>query len=211
MNVITQLVMIIVFSVCIHLFSLFYLTLLGFVFVALAVFFDNAHFFRLIKSLKWLLLAMFLIFFFNTPGEHIVGWPFDWLHPTYEGFEKACMQVLRVVLMLAALAALLAENTREMLISGFYFLVKPLRGLGFNSERFAARLLLTLHYVDTQAVHLHAKTFKQKITSGFDALLAETDDDDVTITLVKPEWGPADFLTLLLCAAFTVIFLLRGL
>jgi energy-coupling factor transport system permease protein len=44
---------------------------------------------------------------------------------------------------------LLATSSREDIIIGIYLLLQPFRMLGVSPERFATRLWLTLHYVET--------------------------------------------------------------
>ena len=53
--------------------------------------------------------------------------------------------------MLAGLSLLLATTDRENLVSGLLTLLHPLNYLKLPSERFAARLWLTLHYVEQPA------------------------------------------------------------
>ena len=106
------------------------------------------HFLRILKRMKWFFLVMLLIFAFNTPGQHIQGW--DYLFsPTYEGVASGLLQVFRMLTLLAALSLIMAINTKQQLISGFYFMLLPLQSLGLEIERFAARLWLTLEYVES--------------------------------------------------------------
>jgi energy-coupling factor transport system permease protein len=101
----------------------------------------------LLRRARWLLLSLLLIYAFATPGEFVPGLP-EWLSPTYEGLHSGLLQALRLVIMLAALACLLATGSRETWISGIYALLRPLALFGVSPERFAVRLWLTLHYVE---------------------------------------------------------------
>ncbi len=101
----------------------------------------------MVRRVRWLLISMILIFAFNTPGEYVPQWPFE-LAPTYEGLYAGLLQSARLCMMLAGLALLLATTNRENLMAGFFLLLYPLRLVKLNPERFAARLWLTLHYVD---------------------------------------------------------------
>ena len=58
------------------------------------------------------------------------------------------MQIAKLLIALAALNILFATSTIENLMAGLYVLLSPLKLLGFNTERFTARLLLTLDYVE---------------------------------------------------------------
>jgi energy-coupling factor transport system permease protein len=108
-------------------------------------------FWRLLRRVRWLLLFLLLIFAFNTPGEYVKQWPLDVgqaFAPTYEGLSAGLLQTAKLCIMLAGLALLLATTNRENLIAGFYLLASPLRIIKLSPERFAARLWLTLHYVE---------------------------------------------------------------
>lgn len=102
---------------------------------------------RLTRRARWLLLSILLIYAVATPGEYLSGWP-DCCAPTYEGLQQGALQALRLVLMLAALALVLAHTAREDFIAGILAWLRPFSALGMTPERFAARLWLTLFYVE---------------------------------------------------------------
>lgn len=105
-------------------------------------------FYILLRRARWLLLSILLIYAYATPGEYLPGIP-DYLAPTYEGLLAGLMQMGRLAAMLAALSLLLASSSREDIMVGVYLMLLPLRPIGIAPERFAARLWLTLHYVET--------------------------------------------------------------
>lgn len=106
----------------------------------------------MLKRMRWLFLSMFLIYAFNTPGEFVRDWPLngwvDW-SPTYEGLQAGTLQLVRLMMMLAGVGLMLATTTTSSMIEGFYVLLKPLKCIGLHPERFAARLCLTLHYIES--------------------------------------------------------------
>ncbi len=208
-NVITQLVTLVTFSLAMHLFNIYVLSILALTLIMLLLYSKNTHFFKMMKKLKWLFLFMFIILSFNTPGQHFLVWPFDIIKPSYEGVHGGLMQVLRITLMLAALSVLLTKNSRQELISGFYFVSYPFRFFGLDVERFAARLLLTLHYAEIQQVNLNKASFKEKVTIGFDQLFMDSVDSDVLITIKQPDLNVFDYLLLIICIIFTINFLIR--
>jgi energy-coupling factor transporter transmembrane protein EcfT len=104
-------------------------------------------FFKILRRVRWLLIFLLLIYAYTTPGEYLRGFQSDFL-PTYEGIASGMLQITRLILVLASLALLLATTRREDMMAGTYLLLRPLRLLGFSPERFAARLWLTLHYVE---------------------------------------------------------------
>ena len=125
--------------------------------VVVSLFYYRAKsFLRMLRRLRWLLLSLLLIFAFNTPGEYLQPWPFD-LAPTYEGVQAGLLQSARLCMMLAGLSLLLVTTSREQLMAGFFLLLYPLRYIKLNPERFAARLWLTLHYVE-QTTEINEKT-----------------------------------------------------
>jgi energy-coupling factor transport system permease protein len=148
---------------------------------------------------------MIVIFAFNTPGEHLVQWPFS-LSPTYEGIRAGFTQTLRIVVMLAALSLILASNTRQQLISGFYFLFSPLKYLGLEVERFVARLWLTLHYVELQRDKNISKDLIGRL-KDMTNLKSNQENDDVEVTFKVPQFNLLDYVTigLLILLTFKVV------
>lgn len=108
-------------------------------------------FFKLIRRMRWLLLSILLIYAFTTPGEYLSNMPFG-IAPTVEGVEHGGLQVMGLMIALAALTLLYAGSTTAQLILGLYLLLQPLKYLGIAVERFAVRLSLTLQYVEDFAV-----------------------------------------------------------
>jgi energy-coupling factor transporter transmembrane protein EcfT len=90
---------------------------------------------------RWLLLTLWLILAYNTPGEalHDLAWA-----PTYEGVAEANLQAARLVTMLACLAWLFLRLGHEGMIAGLWGLLQPVRALGFDVERVVVRLSLVL-------------------------------------------------------------------
>ncbi|MEQ1602703.1 MAG: hypothetical protein HOP04_06670 [Methylophilaceae bacterium] len=110
--------------------------------------FSSPHiFYRMLKRMRWLIISMMFIFSFSTPGEYVRQWPFE-LAPTYEGLSAGLLHVVRLLMVLAGLSLLLATSSRESLIAGFYQITAPLRNFNIPTEKFAARLCLTLHYAE---------------------------------------------------------------
>ncbi len=102
----------------------------------------NRLFFRLLRRIRWILLSLFLIYAFETPGN-----PVFHAGPTLEGLVSGTIQAWRIVLTIAFLAFLHATTSREEMLSGIYTLLVPFRRW-MNVERIAVRLLLTLHYAE---------------------------------------------------------------
>ncbi len=135
------------------------LWLLCFLTVIFAAKLNFYNFSRVIKRTKWLFISILAIYAFTTPGEYIQHFPLSF-SPTYEGLELGFLQVAKLLVALAALSLLFANSSVEMLMAGLYMLLSPLKLLGINTERFTARLLLTLDYVEEL-------TSKSKLTPKF--------------------------------------------
>jgi Cobalt transport protein len=167
---------------------------------------NNKVFLRSMLRFKWFFVVMLFIFAFNTPGQHLAKWPFDF-SPTYEGMIAGLTQMLRMLLMLAGISIILACNTRQQLISGFYFIFSPLDYFGLKVERFAARLWLTLHYVELQSQTKHSKDFMSQL-KNMAMLKPNQVNEDISVTLTVPKFNIVDFasLTILMTSALIFIF-----
>ena len=127
------------------------LMLIGGVVVAVNLYVGRATLFRLLRRSRWLILMLLTIYAFATPGEYVAGWPFAFA-PTHEGLQAGVSQAIRLGIMLGGIALLLSTTTRRDLIAGIYLLLLPFRYFGISPEKFAARLWLTLHYVEQQPI-----------------------------------------------------------
>lgn len=151
----------------------------------------------LLKRARWLLISIALIYAYATPGEFVRGIPDAWA-PTYEGLQGGVLQALRLVLMLAALALLLATSSRAQFMAGIYQLLKPFRCLGTQPERFAARLWLTLHYVE----HMPPGTLKTLRQQGWNlSALENLDEGPEQVVLEFASWHWPDYLVIALLPA----------
>lgn len=201
-NIITQLLGFFVLAALVnHLNPMKLLAMLTIFIIAILVA-KTPHFVSSVLRFKWLLLVIIVIFAFNTPGEHLAAWPFL-ISPTYEGIVSGVTQVLRITVMLAALSLIMAANTKQQLIAGFYFILSPLRVFGLEVERFAARLWLTLHYVESQKDQ-HAKEDFLHRFNNLATIKTSPVNENVTISLARPNFGVMDYLLMLSLALFLV-------
>ncbi|MFM9836568.1 MAG: CbiQ family ECF transporter T component [Methylophilaceae bacterium] len=196
-NIFTQLVIFFMFAIVLNILNFKVLILVALVLLVIIALIHNHQFYRLFKRLKWFYLVMFAIFAFNTPGEHLSGWTFSF-SPTYEGFRAGLTQLLRITVMLEALSILLASNNRQKLISGFYFILSPLRWLGVDVERFAARLWLTLHYVETQQPLPKGTNLLNSLNKSLTEVFKEETHENVTIRIEEPIFTGLDYVLIVL-------------
>lgn len=100
--------------------------------------------------LRWLLLAIVVLYWGFTPGEAI--------HPSLpglsrEGILEGARRMLVLADLLAAVHLLLAATPLDELCGALTALVRPLRLLGVDTDRFARRLGLVLREIgDVQAL-----------------------------------------------------------
>ena len=162
----------------------------------LLLYFRALQFGNILRRTRWLLASLFLIYAFTTPGEYLRGLPFEIL-PTYEGIASGLQQITRLILMLAGLALLLATTHRESMMAGAYLLLSPLRLVGLAPERFAARLWLTLHYVEQTP--LPRRQALRHLLENFHATpKPATGMEKITILLPRLGWRDALVLAVLL-------------
>ena len=146
-----------------------------------------------VRRARWLLLVLWLIMAYNTPGEAFQG--FAWA-PTYEGAAEANLHVLRLLLMLGCLAWLFKRLGHDGLLSGLWGLLLPLSWLGIDIERLLVRLALVLENLQSPPERgawkqmLHAQP---DFSSGPEVL-----------QLSLPAWRMLDRFTIILISALFV-------
>lgn len=139
---------------------------------------------------RWLLLALWLILAYNTPGE---AWLDRSWAPTREGIDEGGRQVVRLLVLLLWLAWLFQVQGRQGLVCGLWGLLRPFACLGLEVERLVVRLSLVLDALQTppdpgawrRMLHAEAGT----------AMRVER----LRLTVVP--WTVRDFGVVLLCVA----------
>lgn len=99
-----------------------------------------------VRRSRWLLLTLWLILAYNTPGEALGDQ--SWA-PTYEGIAEANLHAVRLIVMLAALAWLFGRLGRDGLVSALWGLLAPGRCLGLDTGRLVVRLALVLEHLQS--------------------------------------------------------------
>lgn len=128
-----------------------YLCLLCIALCGYSAFIDYVNFSRIVKRMKWLFFSIIIIYAFATPGEYIQQFPAV-IAPTMEGCTQGFLQIARLLIALATLNLLFATSSNNELMSGLHLLLSPINLMGFNTNKFTARLLLTLDYVEELAL-----------------------------------------------------------
>ena len=212
LNTMTQLLTFFLLAVAINLLNLKYILLILLILLVILVLNKSHDFLRSLRRFRWFFLVMMVIFAFNTPGEHIATLPLaisPTYTPTYEGIQAGLTQALRIVVMLASLSLVLALNTKQQLISGFYFLFSPLKCLGLKVECFAARLWLILHYVEQQ----HEENTIKDLMAALKNMTALNNNDmpeNTSITFELPIFSLVDYMVVLLVLLLFSFYIIKG-
>ncbi len=137
--------------------------------------------FHRLRRLRWLFLSIIVLYGWFTPGlpiwESLGG-----LSPTVAGMAEGSLRCLNLVVILAAVHWLLSNLDRESLVSGVYWVARPLRPLGLQPVRIAVRLVLTLEYLDrVQAVRpapkaVHGGPVLDRLAAWFRSVLESAED-----------------------------------
>ena len=128
-----------------------------------AIWLDGVSFLRIVKRMKWLFISIFFIYAFGTPGEYVQYVPAS-IAPTKEGGVLGILQIAKLLIAFATLNILFSTSSKEQLMSGLHLLLSPLNLLGINTNRFTARLLLTLDYVEELAAKEKKFKFSFRMT-----------------------------------------------
>lgn len=147
---------------------------------------------RLIRRARWLLLSLFLLFAFATPGVLLESWP-GRLGVTEDGLGMAVENVTRLLLLLTTLALLHERLGNHGLLGGLYWLMRPLAGVGGFRDRAVVRLMLVVEFVEA-GVPGGWRQWLEPATGGPDSLSLDArtlrlPDWAVLASLVLVAWG----------------------
>lgn len=112
---------------------------------------------RMVLRLRWLLLAILLVYGWWTPGLSLFPAIGSW-SPTTEGLIVGLLRILSLVLIVAAVHLLLQVTTRKELLPAIIQLISPVTTQA-GRERLAVRILLSVEAV-THVQSLISDTLK---------------------------------------------------
>ena len=99
----------------------------------------------MVKRLRWLLLAILLVYGWWTPGDSL--WPgIAALSPTIDGLFLGLLRVMALLAIVTAVHLLLQSTSREQLLPAIMQLIRPLTTQHMR-ERIAVRTLLSIEAV----------------------------------------------------------------
>ncbi len=136
---------------------------------------------------RWLLLTLWLILAYNTPGEAYAD--LVWA-PTYEGIAEASLHAARLLVVLGCLSWLLVRLGRDGMLAGLWGALAPARACGLDSERLLVRLALVLERLQ-----------EPPEKGAWRRLLHSTPDfasGSAVVRLEYPAWRAVDALPVLL-------------
>ena len=175
---------------------------------------------RMLQRVRWLLLAMLILYGWFTPGDALVPALGAW-SPAQEGLRQGVLRILALLAIVAAVYLLLASTGRGALVGGLLWYGRPLQLLGLDDRRFAVRLVLALQAVP-QVQELAREALRAEVdgprlrrlgraaSSVLQAALARAEDLSGPIQIPDPipvppwQWSLPSTLAALLIAAFSV-------
>ena len=118
---------------------------------------------HMIKRLRWLLLAILIVYGWWTPGVSL--WPgAGTLSPTMDGLYLGMLRVMALIAIVAAVHLLLQSTPREDLLPAIMQLIRPLTTRHVR-ERIAVRTLLSIEAV-TQVQSLASDVLREHPVSS---------------------------------------------
>lgn len=168
---------------------------------ALAGVYAPLNFVRLLKRSRWLLVSVALVFLLMAPGSGI-STVYGLSVPSVEGLRLALDQIGRLVLAMAMLALLLKRMSISELVAGarHFFVLLNLRG--FNPDRAALRLVLTLQLLEQDSQRSDSLKWRNLMEMD---LSAEEMSADISMSVYPFGW--ADRLVLLFAFVGSLMFL----
>lgn len=107
--------------------------------------FDWHGLLRMLRRVRWLLLAMLILYGGFTGGEPL--WPALGPVPTLPGLLQGAQRIAALVAIVTAVHLLLSSTARPDLLAGLLWFGAPLRRFGIDDRPFATRLVLALEAV----------------------------------------------------------------
>lgn len=117
--------------------------------ILLASFFSWQTYWRIFKRLRFIFLALLVLFAWQTPGQLIFP-AFGQFSPSYEGLELAALQAARLLGCISIVALLMDKLSPLDWVNGLYGLSRPFKSFCFSPDRFAIRVFLIFNFMQQQ-------------------------------------------------------------
>ena len=169
-----------------QLLPLYWLLAAGAPLLLFALLLSRTHMLLLLGRTRWLLLSVAVLFSLATPGVFLLP-ELGNLGPTWEGAVLGLTHLLRLMLVLAALALLLQFTPIGQLVAGLYGALRPFSWLGLDRGRIAVRLMLVLRYIEQAP---HGGNWREWLEG------AEISADANAVKIPSAPFAPADYAAL---------------
>lgn len=178
-----------------------FLYVLGVIVVCIAVVWARERFLRTLPRVRWLMLALGLVYGWTTPGEYF--WPI-WFSPTHEGVLMGVAQMTRLLVIVASLQVLLTNMKRPAIFAGLHALARPLGWIGLSRDRMALRLTLTLEMMENLFEDRHSiKHLMYELQRPLEVHAERV----VVLPVVPMTWKQQGFLLLQLLCVVSMLWL----
>lgn len=107
---------------------------------------------RLVKRVRFLVIAILVFFAGFTPGEALLP-SLPGISPSREGVVFAVEHAGRLLGVVCCVAILLERLSVNRLVTGLYALLRPFECVGLPAKGLAVRLLLVMRYVESASPH----------------------------------------------------------
>lgn len=154
----------------------------------------------MLRRVRWLLLAMLILYGWFTPGDPLLPQLGDW-SPSLAGVQQGLLRVAALAAIVVAVYLLLMSTPRGDLVSGLLWFGRPLHRLGIDDRRFAVRLVLALEAVpqvqdlaraalETDAGASRLQRLGQSASRVLHAVLEQAEAQHGTIQVPDPQPVP---------------------
>lgn len=175
--------------------------MLGVLVVVMALRWAPERFLRTLPRVKWLMIALGLVYGWTTPGEYY--WS-AWFSPTHEGVWMGFAQMTRLLVIIASLQVLLTNMKRPAIFAGLHVLARPLEWVGVSRNRMALRLTLTLEMMEQLLEDRHSiKHLMYELQRPLDQHAERV----VSLSILPVSWIQQCFLLLQLLCVISMLWL----
>lgn len=147
----TKILLMLLYIVVVFLVQSLWLFILPFAFVVLVTLLSKvpvSYVLRSLKPLRFLLLFMFFINLFLTPGENVLL-AFWVIRITSEALRQAVYISLRLILLVGGTSLMTLTTSPISLTDGLERLLKPFSRIGFPSHELAMMMTIALRFIPT--------------------------------------------------------------
>ena len=133
--------------------------------VLCALVFARRDWLRVVRRLRYIFLALFILFAWQTPGVMIAP-PLGVLSPTWDGMRATLEPATRLLAVVSVVSLMLRGLSTEDWVNSLYILVQPLKVCGLSAERFAVRLRLVLEYIGQRELNWRNCLYEMEADTG---------------------------------------------